>query len=118
MGFRQVDFGFTTADGESVELAYSRGELRLTFIDWREEKIQHIFEDVFGFKWEDAQDIDFIRDDRCYEILESDWLKVHIELNAITDYGEYSHYKLCFNAYGTLDVLCKKQKLKITNGLK
>ncbi len=101
-----------------MELDYSKGKLRLTFIDWREERIQHSFEEVFGFKWEDAQNLSSIRDDSCYEIIGSEWLKVHIELNAITDYGAYSHYKLCFNACGVLDVLCNKQNLKDISGLK
>src|SRR5262245_19326761 len=108
MIYRSVNLGFSTADAEDVTLAFDRTELHLIFRDWREETVEHTFKDVLAFKWDGELSIDTIRDDTCYEVIDSSWLEEQARLQG-ENQTRFTHYKLCFNACGVLDVLCIRQ---------
>jgi len=104
--FVAVDIGVHTADAEDVALQFSSGDLILTFVDWQEQPRRAVFPDVLAFRWQEFDEND-IRDDVVYEVTDSDWLARQAKLQAVKAEG-YVHYKLCFNACGTLDVLCRR----------
>jgi hypothetical protein len=101
---RMIDIGVDTADAEAVELEYRRGGLSLRYIDMAERPRERFFTNVLAFRWDDNEHPDMPRDDVCYEVLGSAWLAAQPE--AGPQGRAYSHYRLCFNACGTLDVLC------------
>lgn len=105
MTFEEIDIGVPTADAKDVALQFSRGELVLSFVDWREQPRRVTFAEVLAFRWQELDD-DTPRDDVAYEVTDSDWLTRQTELQAVEPEG-YIHYKLCFNACGCLDVLCR-----------
>src|SRR4051794_39473205 len=105
---RPIDLGFSTADASNVELLMKGDVLNTSFINWKEESIRAIFRDVLAFKWENELDEDGLRDDLVYEVEGSEWLGRQVELQAIRDLNSYTHYKLCFNGKGVLDVLCRR----------
>ena len=104
MKFVQVDIGLHTADAEEVAVQFSSGDLVLTFVDWQEQPRRKVFSDVLAFRWQEFDEED-IRDDVVYEVKDSDWLARQARLQGVETDG-YVHYKLCFNACGTLDVIC------------
>jgi hypothetical protein len=106
MTFVQVDIGVHTADAEDVAVQFSSGDFVLTFVDWQEQPRRKVFGDVLAFRWQEF-DEEGIRDDVVYEVRDSDWLARQARLQAVEAEG-YAHYKLCFNACGTLDVLCRR----------
>ncbi len=102
----QVDIGVHTADAEDVAVQFSSGDLVLTCVDWQEQPRRTVFVDVLAFRWQEF-DEEGIRDDVVYEVHDSDWLARQAKLQAV-EVEAYVHYKLCFNACGTLDVLCRR----------
>jgi hypothetical protein len=60
-------------------------------------------------KWEYEQDdVVSIRDDTTYEVVGSPWLELQGRLQGVEDLAAFVPYKLCFNAAGVLDVLCRR----------
>jgi hypothetical protein len=102
-----TDLGFSTADAEQVQLEFNGCNLSIRFIDWQEQPKTHIFIEVLGFSWNDELDNPSIRDDVTYIVSDSDWLRSQCELSN-EEVEQYIHYKLCFNACGVLDVICKR----------
>ena len=84
----------------------SSGDLALTFVDWQEQPRRAAFADVLAFRWQEFDERD-IRDDVVYEVTDSEWLARQAKLQAVEAEG-YVHFKLCFNACGTLNVLCRR----------
>jgi hypothetical protein len=107
-GLVQVDIGVHTADAEDVQVHFSSGELVLSFVDWQEQPRRKVFADVLAFRWQEF-DEESIRDDVVYEVERSDWLARQARLQGVPG-DDYVHYKLCFNACGMLDVLCRRTK--------
>jgi hypothetical protein len=105
MTFAEIDLGVSTADAEDVAVQFSRGELVLTFVDWKEQRRRLAFADVLAFRWQELDD-ETPRDDVAYEVRDSSWLARQAKLQAVEP-ESYVHYKLCFNACGSLDVLCR-----------
>jgi hypothetical protein len=100
--YEECNLGFSTADAGDVKLSYSRGDLLLEFLDWRENLIKVRFTDVIRFNWTHGLD-DAVRQDTCYRVLDSPWTLTDL---AAEGNSVFCHYKLCFNACGTLDVAC------------
>ena len=73
-----IDPGFSTADAEYPSLNFSRGELTLTFRDWREDHVRVVFHDVWRFDWldevPDGDQISGERWDGASVIHDSDWI--------------------------------------------
>ncbi|HKR63427.1 MAG TPA: hypothetical protein VJZ00_06815 [Thermoanaerobaculia bacterium] len=110
MEFRHVDFGFSTADADQIELKFESAALTLRFLDWREQPIVKTFQDVLAFKWDSVFDESAPRDDQSFEVVDSPWLSREVERREIEDPSQYCHYKLCFNELGVLDVLALAAK--------
>lgn len=108
MNYVLADLGVSTADSEQIEMQFQKGDLTLSFLDWQEKKHRLVFKDALAFRWQDFDDLDEgIRDDVIYEVVGSQWLSRQSELQGV-EADQYVHYKLCFNARGTLDVLAKR----------
>ena len=114
MSYESINLGFSTADAEGVQLHFERGDLILRFVDWQEKEVQVVFREVLGFKWNDELDPIDHRDDCCYRVDESPWLKEQTGLAAIDPLSGYSHLRLCFNACGMLDVLARSHEVQPT----
>jgi len=107
---------FSTADADNIETFFFNGSnFLLKFFDWREQVWRVEFSDVVAFSWNreeiEHKDLD---DDCVYEVIESDWLKKQREVGTVGNIENYKHYKLCFNAYGVLDVIFAE--MKVING--
>ena len=107
----EANLGVATADAREVQLQYLRGDLSLQFLDWQEHHRKLVFQDAIAFRWQELDESEFeIRDDMTYEVVDSEWLLLQAQLAAVP-IEQYAHYKLCFNASGTLDVLSKRKDI-------
>jgi hypothetical protein len=110
--FERAPLSFSTADADIVSL--ENGEyLKLTIIDWKENKLQIIFDNVLAFNYQLIASNNY-RNDEIYSVNDSKWLKEQLELyyihNPRDKLGDIKHYKLCFNNYNTeLNVLCSHE---------
>jgi hypothetical protein len=99
--------GFSTADAERIRLQYDGGDVTIDFVDWREAPVRVVFREAIGFRWADEQEwVDGVRDDVTYTVHGSAWLESLTRLCAV-DPTAFQHLRLCFNACGVLDVLCR-----------
>lgn len=106
MKWKQVDLGVHTADAERVEMRFVGDVLTLDFQDRTFGPRGVTFNNVLGFRWQEFDEQD-VRADSVYEVLESAWLERQAVLHGVP-VAEHAHYALCFNACGTLDVLCRR----------
>ena len=108
--------GFSTADAESVSLSLCKRNGILEFIDWHEQPIKVMLVDTIALKWQEADSFGSEdRDDMSYEIMDSVWLMEHISQHIIDPGKGYRHFKLCFNAAGILEILCREMKVVKVN---
>lgn len=107
--FQSLNASFSTADAETPVLAYERGSLRVRFLDWQERCVELVFHEAVAFSWDegDAAWCATHRDDACYIVAGSDWLRRHIDVGTIESASGHRHYKLCFNAAGVLQVIAR-----------
>ena len=105
--YQPVELGFHTADGERPELQFRGGDIRFSFVDWREQPVTFVVSDVRAFSWLEELDVPGIRDDVCYEVLQSELIQKYCAWNVMTPEDGYHHFKICFNAAGVFDVVCK-----------
>jgi hypothetical protein len=105
--FEPLTEPFSTADAGPPALSFERGQLRVSFSDWREQPIILLFRDVAAFAWEggDAGLCNGHRDDSSYVVVGSSWLQRHLDAGTITASEGHRHYKLCFNVVGVLQVI-------------
>ncbi|WLQ16562.1 hypothetical protein O5O45_11585 [Hahella aquimaris] len=113
MGYvKDLNVPFSTADAEAIKIHSEKGELTLCYQDWREQSVEIRFNDVVAFKWSEAMKLlDGERDDLCYEICDSDWMKRYCHQGLI-DEKSHRHYKLNFNDMGQLEVLATCYNVK------
>jgi hypothetical protein len=103
---RLLNPGFSVADAEYPCFSLGGGCLRLEFVESNGRRVRATFTNAAGIKW---QEIDSAgpepRGDSTYEILESEWLKAYLDQGARSPADDLHHFKLCFNAWGPLEVL-------------
>lgn len=102
-----INLGFSTADGERPEMQFVGGDIRFSFLNWREQLVRFTASDVRAFSWLEELDVSGVRDDMTYEVLESDLIQKYCDWNLMSSEDGYRHFKLCFNAAGVFDVVCK-----------
>ena len=105
--YKIIDLGFPTADGERPEIRFAGGDIHFSFLDWKEETVEFIASDVRAFSWIEELDILDIRDDVAYEVEGSELIQKYYSWNTASPNDGYRHFKLCFNAAGVFDVMCK-----------
>jgi hypothetical protein len=105
-----VEFGFSVADGERVEVFFSEGDLVLRFVDWRETKVEHRFVEALAFRWAARPTIETPRDDSSCEVLESSWLLDEVRCEGYSAPEDFAHYVLCFNAAKVLEVISRRRR--------
>lgn len=106
---RLLNTSFSTADAEEPKFYYDDRVLILEFTDWNERQIKIKFHESVAVKWQETdspgpQD----RNDRTYEILNSNWLNEHLSQRMIEPVECHKHFKLCFNACGVFEVIAIK----------
>jgi hypothetical protein len=96
---------FSTADAEPPAFEFHSGHLTVRWTDWRQQIITILFSDALRFCWQiDPDPAPEIRDDQCYEVIDSPW---SIQLSKLAAPATHHHYQFRFNAVGVLDVLAK-----------
>ena len=105
--FEPLDASFSTADAEAPVLAYEGRALRVRFLDCRERSIELVFHSAIALSWDEGDPASCAahRDDACYIVAGSDWLRRHVEVGTLEAASSHRHYKLCFNAAGVLQVI-------------
>ncbi|WP_431685658.1 hypothetical protein [Hahella sp. NBU794] len=113
MGYiRDLNDSFSTADAEDLKIYSENGELTLHYQDWREQKVEICFNDVVAYQWSEAMELlDGERDDSCYEICDSEWIKLHCDQGLMHE-KSHRHYKFNFNDTGQLEVLAAGYNIK------
>lgn len=102
-----IQSGFSTADAEYPQIHQEDGDVILRFKDWQEKEVEVFFADPIAFKWQMAESFHKEeRDDSSYEILNSEWLALHLKQGGISESEEYRHYKFNFNGCGQFEILC------------
>ncbi len=106
--YELVDLGFSTADAEHISFEWRNSQLILQFVDWKENPVSVVFQDVAGVQWneESYADQPEVRNDTCYEVHQSDWTSEYVRRQAFPRQQCVRHLVLCFNAVGVLEVLC------------
>jgi hypothetical protein len=99
--------GFSVADAEYPDFTLKHDTLVVEFVDAREIPVRVSFINAAGVKWQEitTNDGPEKRDDCVYEIQHSKWHAAYLEQGARSVQDNLHHYKLCFNAYGPLEVL-------------
>jgi hypothetical protein len=104
--FEPLNMPFSTADAELPLLTYEDGQLRVTFLDWREQDVILRFQGVAAYSWDSGELWSYAhRDDTSYAVAGSEWLHKLLDLGEITASEGHRHFKLCFNAVGVLQVI-------------
>src|SRR6476620_5669503 len=104
---------FSTADAENIEtFFFDCSTLRLKFFDYCERLVLVEFSEIVAFSW-NQEEVEHkeLSDDRVYEVINSDWLRKHKDIGTVNNAEKCKHYKLCFNAYGILDVIFEEMKV-------
>ena len=98
---------FSTADAESPMLAFEQGTLRLRFLDWQEREVRLRFPETVAFRWEDGDAAVAAehRNDASYRVEDSGWIRRLRESGTVGEADAVTHFKLCFNALGVLEVI-------------
>jgi len=95
------------ADAERVELVVAEGSLRVRFVDWQGLPRELVLPDTQAFRWQ-ALDADGApRDDMTYKAAGSAWLAAQQRPAESSLSTRLRHCKRCFNACGSLDVICR-----------
>lgn len=99
--------GFSVADAEYPDIFLKDNTLVVEFVDWREHTIRVTFLNAAGLKWQEIMPKEGpeVRDDECYEILNSKWLEAYFGQMVRSVDDHLHHFKLYFNTYGPLEVL-------------
>ena len=110
---RLLEPAFSVSDAEYPQFALRDGRLVLEFVDWQERSVRVRFPNAAGVKW---QELDSRgpedRDDSVYEIVDSSWLAEYLANDATTLAEGLRHFRLCFNAWGVLDVLAASMEIE------
>lgn len=105
--YKIVHLGFSTADGERPDIRFVDGNIHFSFRDWNEKQVEFVASDVRAFSWIEELEIPNLRDDVTYEVEESELIQKYYSWNEASPKDGYRHFKLCFNAAGIFDVMCK-----------
>jgi hypothetical protein len=99
--FEPINLPFSTSDAEQPSLAFEQGQIKVRFVDWKEQEVQLLFRDMIAFCWDegDADCSEGHRDDLCYTVVESEWLKRHIAVGVISKLENYASMWRAFDKY-------------------
>lgn len=109
-----IDPGFSVADAENVSISTTRNGLEVVFTDWTEKMIKILFVDAISHRW-DRIDWNFLegeRFDSTHIIHDSEWLREHLAQRSVEEGENYKHYRLNFNAEGSLQVIARDLEIK------
>jgi len=110
-----IDPGFIVADAGSVSFSTSDADLLIEFSEWNGKKIKVTFEDAIAHLW-DRRAREYLegeRYDSTHVIHESEWLAKHSKMGYASVEKGFRHFRLNFNAEGTLEVIAKSIRLEV-----
>lgn len=108
----ELEPGFSTADAEYPSVSLKDGTLDLFFVDWREQPVSVRFRDAASVSWQQLEITGpNVGDDKVYEIQNSNWIASHYRQQTILPAEKLRHFRLCFNAWGTLDVIASEMEI-------
>ena len=82
--FVPLSEGFSTADADRPDIAYTGGDLVVKFKDWREQLVALRFPDAVAFRWQDEAALPAsVRDNGSYEVTDSAWIGALRSFNAL-----------------------------------
>ena len=105
-----AQLGFSVADGESVDVSLTDGDLILRFKDWHGQLVEHRFIEALAFRWAVRSTVTAPRNDESYEVLNSAWLPDECQLEGYSS-DQFVHHVLCFNAEKVLEVISRRATL-------
>ena len=103
-----AQFGFSVADGESVDVSFIDGDLILRFKDWHDQVVEYRFIEALAFRWAARSTVPTPRDDESFEVLSSTWLREECQLEGCSA-DQFVHHVLCFNASKVLEVISRRR---------
>lgn len=106
MRYVHCELGVNTADADRVTIQFDGGDLRLAFVDWQERPRTVMFRNVLAFRWQESE-APLPAESGTFEAMDSPWLNRQAQLQSVPP-DHFSHYVVCFNASGTLDVLASQ----------
>lgn len=106
----RLNVPFSVADAEAPSFSFDE-KLDVRWTDWREQPVHVEFIHPVGVTWQEATITGaHDRDDDVFEIQDSEWLRAH-SCEGVRERREpLRHFRLCFNAHGTLDVLASAMR--------
>ena len=108
-----IETGFSTSDAEYPEIHQIEGCVILRYKNWQEKDIEVFFADPIAFKWQMAEAFHAgEREDSCYEIINSEWLALHLQQGEVSESEGYRHYKFNFNGLGQFEILSLNYTVK------
>jgi hypothetical protein len=106
---KEADFGFSTVGAAYPAFSCVRGDLTMDFIDSLDNTVKVRFTDFIGLKWQPIHSTSLeVGSCKSYEILNSNWMNIHLFQDVIRSNEGYRHLMLCFNFGGVYEVLCRE----------
>jgi hypothetical protein len=109
-----INPGFSVADASMPDLITAEGNLRIRFTEWNDNPIQVLFVDAVSHRWDVTWNVllDGERFDSSHIIQQSKWLQSHFDCRECIPDAGYKHYRLNFNASGSLEVIAREMVLE------
>jgi hypothetical protein len=109
-----ISLGFTVADAQAPSLHLAEQRLLVSFVDWKDTRVEADFADVIALRWQEAEYLidDLERYDSVHLVHDSLWLAEHERQQMTWANSNHRHLKLNFNAAGILEVLCTDVTVK------
>jgi len=102
-----IQLGVVIADAEAPRVAFDGSDrLRVEFLDYTGTERVLVFEGVYGFRWQyaDAELLEGEPHDGAAVLHDSEWVAELRRQGAVADSEQVEHYRLNFNATGSLEV--------------
>lgn len=105
--FKSISPGFSVADAAYPLVVAQDDQLELAFKEWSGREVKVQFVDVCAYRWQEAESLlPGEPYDGAIELLNSEWLVLHVSRGVIAATQSVHHYRFNFNACGQFEVLC------------
>lgn len=110
-----IEPGFYVADASAPELLVTEGNLRMHFAEWDGKPVHVLFVDAVAHRWGQMYwdgELEGEHFDGTHIIHQSKWLQMHFAQGEAPPGAGYRHYRLNFNASGSLEVIAREMVLE------
>ncbi|RBP47545.1 hypothetical protein DES53_101342 [Roseimicrobium gellanilyticum] len=111
-----IEPGFTVADANRPDLTTTEGNLRIHFTQWNDEPTQVLFVDAIAHRWGEINwdgELEGEHFDGTHIIHQSKWMQSLFDCRECAPEAGYKHYRLNFNAAGSLEVIAREVTVEI-----